>query len=287
MPSDLSVASGETKTVSSGDTERYYSADIDGTLSVDGTLQLGGVRIDGRTATVARDSLTLTPDTVSIGFVARGSNAIDAWRTYDRAGDLSVETGFGGAFRVIDRAGRSGTVAVQPPPWASPPLDSVDGFVQSYGEEQRAPDVWEIDLTIVRASNRGTPFSTVSESGAWEIVTQRGTIGLAGRHIGVSSQSGTSAGGDWTLRLALSDSQAAAWADACSHPDGVSEETVSDGSNYLVDDSPNSRQTVTLSVPPGATIPGGDHLVQDWTLSPRSYGDHPWQLDATIWEDTT
>jgi len=283
MPSKLSVASGETKTVASGDTERYHSAAIDGTLSVDGTLQLGGFRIDGRTATVARDSLTLTPDTMSIGFAVQGSSAIDAWRAYDRAGDLSVETGFGGAFRVIDRAGRSGTVAVQPPPWASPPLDSFDGFVQSYGEEQRGPDVWAIDLTIVRTSNRATPFSTISESDAWEIVTQRGTIGLAGRHVGVSSQSGTSAGGDWTLRLALSDSQAAAWADACSHPDGVSEEAVSDGPNALVDDAPNSRQTVTLSVPSDATIPGGDHLVQDWTLSPRSYGGHPWQLDATTW----
>jgi hypothetical protein len=286
MPSDLSVASGETKTVSSGDTDRYNSADVSGTLSVDGTLQLGGIRVDGRTATVARDSLTLRPDAVSIGVVAQGSSAIDAWRAYDRAGDLSVETGFGGAFRTIDRAGRSETVTVQPPPWATPPLDTVEGYVRGYGEEQQAPDVWEIDLTIVRTSNRGTPFGTVSESGAWEVATQRGTIGLSGRHVGVTSRSGTSAGGDWTLRLALDAAQAAAWADACSHPDGVSEETVSDGSNSLVDDTPNSRQTVTLSVPPGATIPGGDHLVQDWTLSPRSYGEQPWQLDATTWEET-
>jgi hypothetical protein len=286
MPSDLDVASGETHTVASGDAERYYSTDVSGVLSVQGTLQLGGVRIGGRTATVNRDGLALTPTTLSVGFDVQGSSSIDAWRAYDRAGDLSVETGFGGAFRTVDRAGRGDTVAVQPPPWASPPVDSVDGFVQSYSEEQVAPDVWEIDLTIVRASNRATPFNTVSESGAWEVATQRGTIGLSGRYVGVSSQSGTSAGGDWTLRLALSDSQAAAWADACSHPDGVSEETVSDGSNYLVDDSPNSRQTVTLSVPSNATIPGGDHLVQDWTLSPRSYGEQPWQLDATTWEDT-
>lgn len=36
------VASGESYTVSGGETESYDSATIDGTLTVDGTLNLGG-----------------------------------------------------------------------------------------------------------------------------------------------------------------------------------------------------------------------------------------------------
>ena len=287
MPSNLSVASGETQTVSSGDTDRYDSADVSGTLSVQGTLQLGGIRVDGRTATVARDSLALTPDTLSIGVVAQGSSAIDAWRAYDRAGDLSVETGFGGAFRVIDRAGRSDTVTVQPPPWATPPLDSVDGWIQSYSEEQVAADVWEIDLTIVRQSNRATPFGTVSQTGDWEFATQRGTIAVNSRSIAQTSQSGTTAGGDWTLRIAATATQAAAWADACSHPAGVVDESVADGTDRLGDESPNSRQTVTIASPASATVPDTDYLVQDWTLTQQSYGAQPWLIETTLWEDTT
>jgi len=238
--------------------------------------------LQGQSITVS--DATLTPTTISIQFYSDRSDLAD-WRIYDRAGDTTQETGFGGAFRTVDRAGRSGTVAVEPPADSSPPFDSVAGYVQGYGESQSAPDRAQISMTVARQANRGDVFDQVSGSGIYEFGTQRGTVGLPSGAVAQQERSGTTTAGETQLTLRLTAAEAAAIADAWSHPRGVSEETVSDGANQLVDDSPSKRQTVTVSTPADAQLTDGTYYATGWSLSRDGYSGRPWRVSVTLASD--
>jgi len=51
----------------------------------------------------------------------------------------------------------------------------------------------------------------------------------------------------------------------------------------VVDESENSRQTVTLSTPADAALSDGDYLVTGWQVSENAKtGDRRWQFDITL-----
>jgi len=226
-------------------------------------------------------SLSATSVTVSWRTDQAG---VEYYREYDRAGDLAQESGFGGVFRTIDHAGRDSTLTFKPPADEAPPYDIIEGYPSSYQESQFSADLYDVSLTIRRLTNRDEPFSSVSETGAFEFATERGTLGLPADAVSQTSREGSTTGAQPSLTLRLTADEAAAAVDAWSHPEGVVERAVHDGEDTLEDDSPNARQTVTLSSPAASELADGDYFVLGWSLEQVGYEDRRYQVDVTLAE---
>ena len=101
--------------------------------------------------------IELTASTLSLSFQV-SSSELATWRDIgDRAGDLTVETGAGGALRTLGR-GSGGTVVVTPGAAESPPVATGEWYVDEFDEEQVAPDRFEVALDFQRPSNRRDEF---------------------------------------------------------------------------------------------------------------------------------
>jgi len=220
-------------------------------------------------------------ETLSLSFTVERDN-IERWREYDRAGDITTETGFGGAFRALGRDG-DGDTEVRPPFTRMRPFTpSTDYRVAGYAEQQVAPDRYEVTLDLQRTRNRGEAFPALSQTGAYEIGLSHGTVGLAERQVGQIDRDGAPAGAEVSLPVRVSDEQAGALLDNLGYPAGVVERSVPDGPDQRVDES-GGRQTVTLSVPEEAAIDSGDWYVTDWTLSFNAYSeDRQWLVELAL-----
>ncbi|WP_323190447.1 hypothetical protein [Halostella sp. PRR32] len=235
---------------------------------------------------MAANDATLTPTALSLSFPTDRSG-IGHWRQFDRSGDYSRTTQFGGGWRLDDDAGRAEAVDITPPPDHEPPFDAFTGYVQSYEEQQAAPGRMELDISVERLHERRDVFSAVDQTGGdWTISTVRGDLALSNEQVGQISQTGTTAGGDWSLPLALSDAQAAALVDACGVPDAVVDQAVAGGDDTVTDATPDDRQTITLSAPSDAVLPDGSYLVSDWTLTRQSFDEtRRWRVELTLAEE--
>jgi hypothetical protein len=221
------------------------------------------------------------PQSLSLSFEV-GGDTIDTWRQYDRAGDITTESGFGGSFRALDRSDQ-GPVEVRSSFDDMRPFEpSLEYFVAGYSETQIAPDRYEITLELQRPRNRGRAFPAIAETGGeWVIETERSTLALSGGQVGTIDSDGSTTGPRRQLGLVVSDDQAAALIDDLGFPAGISTRAVPDGEDQLVDD--NGSQSITLTAPPGADIDGGEWLVPEWSLSFQSFdGARRWQVALTL-----
>lgn len=241
------------------------------------------LRVDGDLYAHIHD-LQFTPLTLSVSF-RTGRDELNDWRAYDRAGDIDQEPGFAGATRTFDRSGREHPVEVDPPDAFTDVLErQTNWHVSDYVEVQHAPDLFELSLTFQRVFNRADVFDTPSESGDWELETERGTIGLAERHVGTTEAAGDPSGRQTTLSLLLNDVQLASWADAAGYPTGVVERTVPDGEDFLSDQSPNKRQTIDVTAPQIAAFDSGRYLAVDWTATLATHAEQRWSLETELWQ---
>jgi len=231
---------------------------------------------------VLAEDLTVTPTSVSLSFQVPESE-IDRWREYDRAGNVQTERGFGGSFRTIDRAGRNSVEIVRVPDDQQPPYIDERGFVTSYQEQQVASDRFRISITLQRRTNRDSEYPTVSQTGDFEFNLSTGTVGLDSEQVSRPDRAGSTTGGQVDLSLAVSDEQAGTLLDNLGFVRGVVERSVGDGEDFLVDESDNSRQTVTLSTPTEAVLSDGDYLVTGWQVSENAKtAGRRWQFDLTL-----
>jgi len=221
------------------------------------------------------------PQSLSLSFEVDG-DAIDKWRAYDRAGDLTTESGFGGSFRALDRSDQ-GTVEVRSSFDDMRPFEpNLDYFVAGYSESQIAPDRYEVSLDLQRPRNRGQAFPAINESGGeWLIETDRSTLALSGRQVGTIDSEGSTTGPQRQLAFVVSDKQASALIDDLGYPDGISTRAVPDGEDTLVDD--NGSQSITLTAPNSADIDDGEWLVPGWSLSFNAFdGARRWRVEVTL-----
>lgn len=229
--------------------------------------------------------INLSPQSVTLGFDATDAN-IDYWRQFDRVGDYNVNQEFGGGWQLVDDAGRLETVTLSPRNDMQPPLDKIEGYIESYTEEQNTATRYSIDITIQRLSERTNVYPAPSQSGQpWTLSFAHGDIALETKQVLQTGQRGTTSGGQWTLSLRLSDSQAGAIIDSAGVPNAVVSRNVGDETDFNVDSSSNDRQTVTINGPDGASIPDGTYLIDTWNCIKPAYGDWPWQIDLTLLEN--
>ncbi|SNZ18191.1 hypothetical protein SAMN06269185_3287 [Natronoarchaeum philippinense] len=243
--------------------------------------------IDGMTVeTVTKDGTKraeLTAKRLSLSFEVTRDN-LDYWRQYDRTGDLSITTGYGGSFDVVDRAGRAGAVEAVPPTDYQPPFDRADYYVNSYEESQLAADRFEISLTLQRTENRETSFQMADEAGEdWLLEFGVATVALENEQVRRSSAGGSRTGMRVTLPLMLTDDQAAAVAESAAYPDAVVERSVPDGEDF-VEDTSGGNQTVTITPPASAEMDTGDYAIQSWRLSFGRFGEARWSVELELRE---
>lgn len=231
------------------------------------------------------ETIEVTPDTLSIEFVVDRSQ-IEHWRQYERAGDVNVETGYGGSFRAVDRSGRTDAIHIDPPTSSQPPFDASRYYISDYSEEQLGPGRYRLELTAQRLTNRADVYDVGDQSGSpWTIDLKTGAISLENTQVGrIEERSGSTTGAQVTLSLLVSDEQAAAIMDSLGYPKGVVERQIPDGEDQLVDES--GRQTMSLEVPPGASIEPGRWFAIEWTVNRWSFdSDHRWRIDLEIASD--
>mgnify|MGYP000291896600 CR=1 FL=1 len=284
----VSATGGSLSTTATPSIESFATAIPGGHVTAETTVSGGSIPAwlihpaDGSGPLLARpDSVSLDASTLSLSVTVL-RNQIGRWRQFDRAGDLSIEQGFGGRFEAVDQGGRVRAPTIEPPADRSPPFRTGEWYVNAYDEEQVAVDRYQVSLTLQRLEPRLDERTPPSETGTWTLDLATGSLGLAPEQVGQVSQSGTTAGGEWTLPLSLSDAEAAAIVDVCGVPDAVVSREVPGGEDVVDDTSPSGRQTVTLSPPAAASIPGGDYAVEDWQLAWDSYGRRPWSVELTL-----
>lgn len=279
MPQDLTVASGETRTISTGDTEVYEVADVDGTLSVNGTLTLtGSWAIDGRAITPA--AIKASARDVILEFTVLATD-VSHWRQYDSAGDVIRIPQNGGGFRLVDNSGRSPVTVSVPAPDRPPFNRTIDGYVDDYNEEQLSPDRYQISLTILRTEPRPAVTSQATDTATYEFDTSRGVVGLDADDVGQLETEASGAGRIHELQLRVDDETAARLLDAWSTPTAIVERAVPDGEDVFVDTA-DGGQTVSISTPTRASLAAGDYGITDWTLTQSGFGTHRWTLAVSL-----
>lgn len=233
--------------------------------------------VDGET--VQAESFEMVPQGVTLSFQVDRSN-LSYWRQYDRADDIEVESGFAGSFRALD-AGNAVTVTVEPPSDLSPPVDTFEGYVASYSEEQNSADRVTISLEVQRKRNRGQQFSTVTEPlNDVYISFANSVIQLRNRQMSRTGSDGTTADRSHTVTLRLSRTQAAVLADDADRPEAITEREVQGGINEIVDES-DGRQTIELQLQSESVMPTGEFLITGWSLSPAQVYE-PWLAEVEM-----
>lgn len=218
--------------------------------------------------------IELTASTLSLSFEVPEPD-LATWETIgDRAGDLTIETGFGGAFRTLAR-GEQVDVIVDPAASESPPIATSDWYVDGFSAEQLSPQRHEVSLDLQRPQNRRDEFSlsnadvqTAAGPPTLSLSLQNGAgllVELGPDQVGQHNRDGSPAGAQIDLPLLVSPEQAAAVVDAAGFPAGVSERTIPDGDSTLVDES-GGRQTVGVTSAAGVPLADGDFLIVDWGL---------------------
>lgn len=267
--------------------------------------------------TIAGNSVEPTPDieltasTLSVAFEIDEAD-LSTWEALgDRAGDLAVETGFGGAFRTLAR-GTQGTITVNPAASESPPIATADWHIDGFNADPLGPERYEVSLDLQRPNNRRDEFApsasavTAADQGfGFNFGANFGvgdpelplylslrsgeglTVGVNQRQLGHVSRDGSPTGAAATATLFLSDEQAAAIVDAAGYPAGVVERAVPDGDSQRIDESDN-RQTVGVDTRESVDLTDGDWLLTTWTLSWHSYvPERTWRVELTLTETSS
>ena len=225
-------------------------------------------------------------ETLSLSFQVQ-RDQLPTWRQFDRAGDVNVDEGFAGAFRAIGRDGDDDVEVRTAFNRLRPFIPSTSYRVAGYSETQLSPTRFELALELQRVTNRGEGFPELSQTGAWEVDLQHGTVGLSERQVGQIDREGAPPGAEVALEVLVSDDQAAALLDNLGYPAGVVERTVPDGDSVRVDET-GGRQTVMLSAPAEAALASGDWFVTDWTLSFNAYSEErQWAIELALAETTS
>jgi len=253
--------------------------------------------------------IELTASALSLSFEVDESE-LSTWRNIgDRAGDLTVGTGFGGALRTLAR-GTGGAVTVAPDNRETPPFAAGEWYVSDFEETQIAPSRYNISLGLQRPTNRRGEFSGLTDTdvsaadegfgidfginfGAPDpdlplyLSLQRGeglTLGISASQLGQLSRDGGATGATVTAPLLLSDEQAAALADAAGFPDGVVERAVPDGDSRLIDES-GGRQTIVADTRGTVPLADSEWLILGWSIEWHSHTpERRWRAEIELAE---
>jgi hypothetical protein len=255
--------------------------------------------------------IELTASTLSVAFEIDETD-LSTWEALgDRAGDLAVETGFGGAFRTLAR-GTQGPVTVVPAASESPPIATNDWYVAGFETEQLSPRRHRVSLELQRPANRrddegfGINFGRNFGSGDQFGGLTEDDVSAADQGFGIDFGRDFGAGDpDLPLYLSLQDGEGLTLGVTARQLGQVSREGVATGATVAIPlllsgeqtaaladaashpagvveqavpdgesrlvDESGGRQTVTIDTRTTIDLADGDWLLTDWTVSWHSY----------------
>ncbi len=243
--------------------------------------------VDGREIE-PRGGLTASATRLSLSFLVPAS-AISYWRSeLTVAGDVNQESGGGGQFRTVDRAGRASPSTITPPDTQSPPFVPAEYYIAGYGDEPVGGGHFVVSLNGQRVENRDREFSFTTEElatgSAFSLSTTFDDLAFGTDQLLAAGVSGTTDGAQRELSLLVSDRQAGALMDALAYPNAVVERDVPDGENFTIDTSDPGRQTIAVTGLSGEGVPADDYLVSDLSVSIAGNAESTrqrWRVDLT------
>lgn len=229
--------------------------------------------------------VTVTPTALELTWLSHITGISDLRTFNDFAGDTSRIVQSDGGWTTIDTAlDDSNTVTVSPPKSLIPTIVSDTFLVEDYVESDRAAgNVSDVRVTLMRKKPRDPESSTVlvqtqDTDDEWKFVFYYGTITPV-----LVQRTDQEDEKNVRLEMNVSSEQAEVIFESANRLDAVSEETVPDGDDFLRDNHPDNRNTVTIHKATNADpahIPtdGADYVVQTW----RARFDMPFRWDVTM-----
>lgn len=196
-----------------------------------------------------------------------------------------------GKFVTEDTASGSNTYSLTPHTSRTVIHNSGSFFVDSYNDRMTNPDasVFTANATFLYDQSReSTSTFTQSVTGSqWGFSFLAPSTGqIATKRVGVNIEATADEPGigGHTLQLHLSDSQSRLIAEGPTYLDAVNVREVLDGNNLVEDNSPSSRNSVSITVPGGAStaITSGEYVINGWDLT--YINDDFYSANIDIWE---
>lgn len=218
--------------------------------------------------------LTLTKRTIL-------SNLSDFRKFNDHAGKFDREINSDGSWNVFDRSDGGNIFTVEPPSGQEPTFIK-DEFASNGYRETKVNEIGnrvDVRISFVRTTPRdpedtGDVLSQSQGSDDWKFEFQHGTVATPDvMRTNQEEIDGIS------FQMKLDPNQAEVVMENPNYIDAVAEETVPDGNDFIRDNNPDSRNTVTITRPSSKDseyLPnsGVNYIIRDWRLEwarPKRY----------------
>ena len=227
-------------------------------------------------------AVRLTPTTLTLTVRVREASVRAALDDLDsNAGSLDERERADGTNEAVDTAGGQNTYTVAPPLRLRPPRITREWVVDDVTRRRASADTKAIrgTVTFVARETRAVAggLADPSASGAWEFAFADGTV-VTPRVSDISQ------GATTRLQILLSPRQAELAESVTAATAGAVVNPVPDGETFTRDTTPDSRQTVDITPPSGATdpaIPAGEYVIEEWTSRGSDGGAIRWQVSLS------
>lgn len=201
------------------------------------------------------------------------SNLSDLRAFNDHAGKFDRIINSDGSWDVIDRSDGGNIVTVSPPSALEGTFVEDDFAIERYQEDKatRIGNTIDVRIRFVRTTPRDPEDTNdvLSESAGsddWKLEFQHGTIATP-----VTFQTNQQEKNDIEMAMNLDADEAEVILENPNYLDAVSVETVPDGDDFIRDNNPDNRNTVTITRPSNANseyLPnsGVDYIIRKWRL---------------------
>jgi len=207
----------------------------------------------------------ITPTELSLDVRARTDSERRLLSTLDdNAGAFEDRTLADGTYQARDTAAGNNTFTIRPPTRLKPPRIVRDWLVDDVSRTRTSSDQQTIEATVTFvASQTRVPvvgYTDPSNTSEWSFAFADGTVVTA-------SVADLQQGETTTIPLVLTDRQAELVESTVAAVGGSYTFEVPDGGTFTRDETPESRQSVTITVPDtasGAPIDSGEYVVTGW-----------------------
>lgn len=206
------------------------------------------------------------------------------------AGDVEATPRANGGFSAEDRAGGENTYTLHPPSARENVRTENTWHVDQYDQTpvDQASKQYEVTVRLTASENKDPTTDYPDQEpadGEWlfeahngAIATSRVLADVRGRGEGVGE------GDDKTLRLILTPLQTRIMEENASQLNAVVSRNVPDGTGYSQDNSPNQRNTLTVTAPSNdheRLLKSGDYAVEAWATEWLNDDFYEVELDLT------
>lgn len=233
---------------------------------------------------ISPTAVTATPDTLELTIPTRTSAVRSLLDTLDaNAGEVRQRERADGTLDAMDTAAGANTYTLYANIYSKPPRQGRTVHVEDIARERSGPDGQTItaDITLKPTESRAIDADTeADDTTQWRFDFAPGGRIVTNRLAANINQDRETT----TLQLVLTPLQTQTLETSTAAVAGAVSQNVPDGESLDRDTTPNSRQTVTITPPSGASNPPisqGDYLALGWTTTGQGEGGYRVELELT------